>query len=369
MASTTPFVLKWGIVSTGGIAGCFVRDALVDPKTRDVKDVLHKIVGVGSRSVESAQRFIDSEIKDSSVKAYGSYDDLFADQDVDAVYIGTPHTFHYANSKAALLAGKHVLCEKPVSSNAAELRSLLSIAKEKNRFFMEALWTRFHPLTKELKKIAEDGSLGDPLCCMQIYRGISTSRVNIPKTHRILDPNLGGGALLDLGPYPLVWAIAALYEHPKNANARPAISGSMLKTPLTGVDSSTSFTLTFSGGLRAQAVLTCSITLPAPNPGVVIRYRNGSILIAPPIYCPTQFIVQYFDKPGSGKVVREETRHFEYVGKGWHFQADEVARCVREGKLESEIWSHEKSLLEMDIFDEVRHQGDYKFPPGVEQVV
>lgn len=76
---------------------------------------------------------------------------------------GTPHTYHYANSKAALLAGKHVLCEKPVTSNGAELRSLLTLAKERNLFFMEALWTRFHPLTFELKKVAEEGSLGDPV--------------------------------------------------------------------------------------------------------------------------------------------------------------------------------------------------------------
>lgn len=144
----------------------------------------------------------------------------------------------------------------------------------------------------------------------------------------------------------------------------------MLKTPITGVDSSTSFTLNFSGGLHAQAVLTCSITLPPLEPAsVTIRYRNGTVRIAPPIYCPKQFTVEYFDKPGSGKVVREEKREFEYEGGGWHFQADEVARCVRDEKLESGVWSHDKSLLEMDIFDEVRRQGDYKFPPGVEQVV
>ncbi|KAI5124206.1 hypothetical protein M0805_005056 [Coniferiporia weirii] len=369
MAAATPFVFKWGIVSTGKIAGCFVRDLLIDPKTRNVSDLVHKIVAVGSRKVESAQAFIDSEINDGSVKAYGSYDELFADQNVDAVYIGTPHTLHYANAKAALIAGKHVLCEKPVTLNAAELRSLLDIAKEKKRFFMEALWTRFQPLMIELKKVAEGGTLGDPVVLHADLSG-DFDIENIPQTHRILDPALGGGALLDLGPYPLVWAIAALYEHPKNEKASPSnISGTMLKTPLTGVDSNTSFSLTFSGKLQAQAVLTCNITLPATNPGVTIRYRNGTILIAPPIYSPREFTIQYFDKPGSGKVVREEKRFFEYTGNGWHFQADEVARCVRDGKQESALWGHGSSVLEMEIFDEVRRQGGYKFPPGVEQVV
>jgi len=282
---------------------------------------------------------------------------------------GTPHTLHYANAKASLLAKKHVLCEKPATINTAELHSLLAIAKEQGVFFMEALWTRFQPLVAELKKIAESGELGDPVVLHADLSG-DFDVENIPKTHRILDPMLGGGALLDLGPYPVVWAIIALFEHPKNKGAKPThVSGSMLKTPLTGVDASTSFTLTFSETLQAQAILSDSITLPAPNPGVTVRYRNGTILVAPPIFSPRSFTVQYFDKPGSGNVVKEEVKKFEYVGKGWHFQADEVARCVRDGKLESEVWTHAKSLLEMEIFDEVRKQGGYKFPPGVEQVV
>lgn len=174
-------------------------------------------------------------------------------------------------------------------------------------------------------------------------------------------------------------AITFLYEHPKNKGARPSnISGSMLKTPLTGVDSSTAFTLTFSDpkatstsdSLHAQAILSCSITLPPLTPsGVIIRYRNGTVYVRPPIYSPREFTIQYFDKPGSGNVVSEEKREFKYVGKGWHFQADEVARCVRDGKIESGIWTHEKSLFEMEVFDEARRQGGYAFPPGVEQVV
>jgi len=235
---------------------------------------------------------------------------------------------------------------------------------------MEAMWTRFQPLARALKEIAEEGQLGDPVVLHADLSG-DFDIDNIPKTHRILDPTLGGGGLLDLGPYPLVWAIIALYEHPSNKHHPPShISGSMLKTPLTGVDSSTSFTLTFAeAGLRAQAVLTCSINIPPPVPGVTIRYRNGTILVSPPIYCPEAFTVQYFDKPGSGTVAREEKKEFKYEGRGMHFQADEVARCVRDGKLQSAQWGHEKSLLEMDIFDEVRRQGGYKFPVGVEQVV
>jgi hypothetical protein len=155
-------------------------------------------------------------------------------------------------------------------------------------------------------------------------------------------------------------AILTLYEHPLNHRAKPsAISGSMLKTPLTGVDSNTSFTLTFSSSsepsseLAAQAILSCSINAANTDPGVTIRYSRGSISISAPIYSPRSFTVKYFGDDKTGFVGREETWKFDYAGVGWHFQADEVARCVRDGKLESDLWGHDKSILEMEIFDEV----------------
>ncbi|KAG6856266.1 hypothetical protein H0H87_006022 [Tephrocybe sp. NHM501043] len=345
--------LRWGIISTGHIAAAFVKDLLVDPKTREVHDVVHKVAAIGSRSVTKAQEFIDTIAGgDKSIKAYGTYGLVYADKDVDAIYIGTPHTFHYENALDAIKAKKHVLCEKPVTSNAAELRALIAAAKEHNVFFMEAVWTRFQPLVLEVKKLAEGGSLGAPVVLHADLSGDFDVN-NIPKTHRILDPALGGGAILDLGPYPLVWAIVALYENPLNKLASPTnISASMIKSPLTNVDQNTSFTVTFTGAeLAAQAILSCSINLITPAPGVSIRFERGTITIPTPIYCPKEYTVQYFGK--GGKVAKEERKVFEYVGGGWHFQADEVARCVRDGKKESALWGHNKSLLEMEIFDEV----------------
>jgi hypothetical protein len=150
-----------------------------------------------------------------------------------------------------------------------------------------------------------------------------------------------------------VQAIIALYEHPPNNQQKPTVSASMVKTPLTGVDRSSCFTLTFSA-LAAQAQLSCNINIPSNSMGVTLRFRHGNILIPEPIYCPKWYTVQYFGMPGSGKMQREETVHVQHVGGGWHFQADEVARCVRDGKLESSVWGHDKTLLEMEIFDEVR---------------
>jgi len=233
---------------------------------------------------------------------------------------------------------------------------------------MEAMWTRFQPIAHEIKKVIDSGELGDVRVLHADLSG-DFDIDNQPKTHRILDPKLGGGAILDLGPYPLVWAIIALYEHAANARQRPSqITGSILKTPLTGVDSSTSCTLTFDK-LQAQAILSCSITLPPPTPGVIIRFRNGNIIIQPPIYCPPSFIVQHFSKPGSGEIVKEEKREFKHIGRGHHYMADAAARAIREGKTECDLWSLEKSLFEMEVFDEVRRQGGYQLPPGVEQVV
>lgn len=130
----------------------------------------------------------------------------------------------------------------------------------------------------------------------------------------------------------------------------------------TAVDSNTAFTLAFcppdgsDTGLSTLAVLSCSITLSALNPGVIIRFEHGNIVIAAPIYCPKAFTVQHFGREAGsrGTVVKEETRRFEYVGGGWHWQADEVARCVREGRKQSLVWGHLKSLLEMQILDDVR---------------
>ncbi|KAI0954077.1 hypothetical protein AcW1_006655 [Taiwanofungus camphoratus] len=369
MASIQPFELRWGVISTGRIAMEFVKDCLVDPTTRGTTDVAHKVVAVGSRSVAKAQEFIDAYAPGKPIRAYGSYEEVYTNKEVDAIYIGTPHTHHYENARDGLLAGKHVLCEKATTSNAAELRHLISLAKERNLFFMEAMWTRFQPLTKEVKKIAEEGTLGDPVV-LHADLSFDFDIENQPRTHRMLDPRLGGGALLDLGPYPMIWTILALYEHPTNKKARPtSVSASMVKTPLTGVDSSTSWTVNFTETLRAQAILSCSMTIPMVSFGATIRYRNGNIIIGTPIFKPSQFTVQYFDKPGSGVVAREETRTFNYVGGGWHFEADEVARCVRDGKLESDLWGHDKSLILMETFDEVRRQGGYKLPEGVEKVL
>ncbi|KAF8582789.1 NAD(P)-binding protein [Ramaria rubella] len=369
MSQDRKVTLRWGIIGCGGISRHFVEDLLVDPTTRNTNDVEHRVVAAGSRTIVKAEEFIKLTKADQhNAQGYGTYEQVYANENIDIIYVGTPHTYHYENTRDALLAGKHVLCEKPFTSNAAELRDLIEIAKKRGLFLMEAMWTRFQPIAHEVKKVIDSGELGDIRVLHADLSG-DFDIENIPTTHRILDPNLGGGALLDLGPYPFVWSIIALYEHQANNKQRPSsIAASILKTPLTGVDSSTSFTLTYNR-LQAQAILSCSITLPPPKPPLTMRFRNGNIIIQEPIYRPMSFTVQYFSKPGSGEVVREETREFIHTGRGHHYMADAVARSIRDGKTEHELWNLETSLFEMEVFDEVRRQGEYKLPPGVEKVL
>ncbi|KAH8832257.1 hypothetical protein DL96DRAFT_1581480 [Flagelloscypha sp. PMI_526] len=367
---TEPYTLRWGIISTGKISTVVAKDLLLDPKTRDVTDVLHKVVAIGSRNIQTAQKFIDDVCGgDKTIKARGTYEEVYNDASVDAIYIGTPHTYHYVNALDAIKAKKHVLCEKPVTTNAAELKALVRAAKENGVFFMEAMWTRFQPLTLELKNfvLENEEDLGKIVLLHADLSG-DFDIANLPrKGHRMMDPELGGGSLLDLGPYPLIWALLFLYEHPANKSAPPSqIAGTMVLTPDTGVDITTSWSITFPA-IPAQAQLSTSMNLNRHEAGVVVRFEKAVINISPDIYCPKSYTVKYYEK-GKKEPAKEVTKRFEYVGGGWHWQLDEVARSVRDGKLESDLWGHDKSLVEMQIFDELRKQGGYVFPPGVEKV-
>ena len=144
----------------------------------------------------------------------------------------------------------------------------------------------------------------------------------------------------------------ALYEHPSNKNARPtSVTASIVKSTITDVDASTSWTVNFTEHLQAQAVLSCSMTVRTAPFGATIRYKNGTITVKTPIFRPPSFTVEYYDK--NGQALGQDFKSFKYEGGGWHYEADEVARCIRDGKLESDSWGHEKSIIMMETFDEV----------------
>ncbi|KAF8581454.1 NAD-binding protein [Ramaria rubella] len=375
--SSKPFVARWGIVATGRISSEFVADLVLDPTGRNVSDVAHAVTVVGSRNKQNAEELIKkiaphggwaqkSGLLNTVPEAVGSYAEVWNHKDVDIVYIGTPHTNHYEESLAALNAGKHVLCEKPVTLNAAEAQALIDLARSKKLLFVEGVWTRFFPLVYAFEDLVfEQKVIGD---VRHVLVDFGIARLDyLPDTARLLAPELAGGALLDLGPYPLVWALLALYQNPDNAHTPPAvINGSMLKTPRTGVDVFTSWTLDFPK-LGARANLTCNLSvLNAPEP-VRIQGTNGEIVIRGAPARPTALIIRR-KKEGSRDFEPDEIHEFPIQGVGLHWEADGVARSLRDGETESLRVPHEQSVLAMKIFDEVRRQGGYVYPEGLEKV-
>ena len=376
--------------ATGGIARTFVKDILVPPSTRGVNDIVHRVTGVASSSsVSSAQKFIDGLVapkQSDSCKPYGSYSELVADNNTDIIYIATPHSHHYQNAMLCLTAStpKPILCEKALTVNAEQARKLYALAKEKNVFFMEAVWTRFFPLSIEIRKLIQDGAIGEVL---RVSSDLSVGKGdNLEKEfdvgNRMVNKALAGGALLDLGIYSLTWVFQTLYHTlPKDKRQKPKIVGSsMVFEPRTGADESTVIMLEMpsspTGKRKAQAVATTSLRVDFDSakdekghetPAVRIQGEKGEIQVYGPIYRPMRMKV--ITKDESGKVsVRDETvSSFDGDQHGMAFEADECGRCLQDkGKLESETMGWEESIVIMETMDEARRIGGLTYPEEIE---
>lgn len=322
--------VKWGVLGTGGIAALFTRDLeLVDDAV---------VLAVGSRQEVTARRFAD---RFGIARAYGSYETLVADPDVDVVYVATPQTFHRANVELALAAGKPVLCEKPFTISAAEAREVVALARERNLFLMEAMWTRFLPHLRQIGELLEAGELGEVV-------GLTADHgQHIPAGdgHRLHRPDLGGGALLDLGVYPVSLA-SLVFGRP----ARITGVGTLLPN---GLDAQTSIVLSYDSG--AHATLTTSLAAQGSNRATIIG-TQARIEIDPVWYSSTSFSLIRL-RPGTD-------RRFEYpkVGNGLRHQAIEVGRLLREGATESPDMPLDETVAVMETLDEVRHQIGLTFP-------
>ncbi|GAA5968642.1 hypothetical protein JCM11641_007709 [Rhodosporidiobolus odoratus] len=383
-----PHTTRWGILATGWISTKFALDLLVDPSTREVSDVKHRIVAVGSRSKDSAAGFVDkvwqeagrTEGKDQ-VSLYGSYEELVNDANIDCIYVGTPHSHHYANVHLALSAGKNVLCEKALTVNVAQAEVLVKLAREKNLFLMEAVWTRFQPYAYKLQEVIRSGAIGS-------IRGFAadlcidfTRTVTKDPSHRIYNPVLAGGALLDLGPY--MWVHAALLLLPESKASLdplpvPKITAGMVKTE-SGVDQSTVAVIEFpqpgKDGQVVQATLTCAQDRESSrNRVVLVQGTKGYLEVQAGTYRPAGFTYHAWDSEEDyGTETKEATKTETYSfaqrpGNIWGFawEADEVARCLRDGKKESDRMPLRETILQMQVFDEIRRQGDFRYPEELE---
>ncbi|KAK7207667.1 hypothetical protein BZA70DRAFT_287017 [Myxozyma melibiosi] len=361
-----PFTLRWGIVATGGIAECFVRDLVTDPSLRGVTDVAHQVVAVASRSVDKAQTFIDETIPAdmrAHVTPYSSYADLYKDPAVDCVYIATPASGHYACALEALRAGNNVLCEKPFTVNAQQARHLAQVAKEKNVFLMEAVWTRFFPLVKTFQRMLhEEKMIG------RVHRVFVDFSVYIDpeKNKRLYQASTAGGALLDLGVYMNLWTLLTCYHHPENKRSPPdVIKAAMLRSPLTTdlVDESTSV-ITVWQKPNIMCIGTTSMMTDTPKECLIrVQGSKGEMII--PIHAsrPEKIIVNL-----EGNGMNTRTYNYDIPGQGLFWEADAVARDIRDGKKEDDLYPLEECIFAMELMDEIRLQTGLKFPDDVEKV-
>jgi predicted dehydrogenase len=296
--------LRWGIIGTGGIAHTFARDLrLVDGA---------QIVAVGSRSQASADAFGDEF---AVPRRYASYEELVSDSHVDVIYVATPHPFHHANARLALEHDKPALVEKAFTMNAAEARDLVALARQKKLFLMEAMWTRFLPHTRAIRELIAQGALGE-LVSVSADHGQWFEK---DPSFRLFDATLGGGALLDLGVYPVSFASMIL--------GTPNRISALVDPAFSGVDGQTSMLFGYESG--AQAILTCTSLAHSATRASIVG-TEARIDVDGDFYAPTSFSL----------VKRNgETRRFDYVdeGRGLHHEAEEVASCLAAGELES-LW-------------------------------
>ncbi|MES4887497.1 Gfo/Idh/MocA family oxidoreductase [Streptomyces sp. NPDC096012] len=324
--------VRWGILATGGIAAAFAADLV------DLPDA--EIVAVASRRPESARAFAE---RFGAERAYGDWESLAADAEVDVVYVATPHSAHRAAAGLCLTAGRNVLCEKAFTLNAREAAELVALAEEHDRFLMEAMWMYCNPLIRRLKALVEDGAIGE-VRTVQADFGLAGP---FPPAHRLRDPALGGGALLDLGVYPVSFAQLLLGE-PDGVAAHAVLSAE-------GVDLQTGALLSWASG--ALASVHCSIVGGTAVTASVTGSR-GRIDIPAGFFHPDRFVLhrdgrdpeEFAARPADGP--RTTLRH----------EAVEVMRALRAGERQSPLVPLEGTLAVMRTLDAIRDRVGVRYP-------
>jgi len=329
VTTSPPVPIRWGILGTGFIA---------HTQTADLIGCGFTVAAVGSRSQGPADAFA---AEFGIPVAHGSYEALVADPGVDAIYISTPHPFHAENALLALRAGKHVLIEKPFTLNAGQAAEVVDAAEAAGLVVMEAMWTRFLPHMLRIREIIASGTLGD------VRTLIADHNQDLPKDplHRLNNPALGGGALLDLGIYPVSFAFDIF--------GAPTVVKALAAKTVTGVDRQTAILLGFDNG--RQAVLHSALDTKGPNTASILG-TEGRIEVDAVWYSPTTFTV--FDSEG------EVIERFDTVvaHRGMQFQAWEFERRIREDDRSPAILPAAESARIMETLDAVREQIGLSYP-------
>ncbi len=320
--------IRWGICGTGRIADEFATALRLVPDA--------ELVAVASHGEARASEFGD---RHGVERRHVGYDALAADDGVDVVYVATTQDRHVDDTVMFLTAGRHVLCEKPFALTLADAEAMIEAAGAADRFLMEALWSRFLPSYARLRQLLDDGAIGEPLLLEANFS------FRLPDAqlagHRLLDPARGGGALFDLGVYPVQLA-HFVFGEPDTLHATARINAD-------GIDEQTALLLGYDSG--AAALLHTAIRTPGSN-GARIAGTQGVIEIAPFMHAANQLTIT---RGGDAETI-------DFPKASLHFQVPEVHRCIRDGRLESATMPHAETLAIMATLDAARRQIGLEFP-------
>lgn len=321
---------RWGICGTGMISHHFATGLKALPDA--------ELVAVGSRSQHTADTF-GHEF--GATRCHASYEALAADPDVDAVYIGTPHPFHRPNTLLFLRAGKAVICEKPFAVNRGEAEEMVAVARAEKRFLMEAMWTRYLPVIVQTCRWLAEGAIGEP----RMVQSDFGFRADWDPKSRLLDPAYGGGGLLDVGVYCVSMAFMVF-------GCAPSRIVGLAHLGETRVDEQSAVVLGYDGG--GLAIVASAVRTESPQDAIIMG-TDGMIRLHPPFWCGTKATLTMHGK---------EPKEFEFplIGNGYNYEAAELARCVREGRLESETMPLNESLAIMGTMDAIRAQWGLQYP-------
>ena len=314
--------IKWGIVGLGNIADQFAADLLL------VENAV--LTAVASRDISKAEQFAE---KFGALRMYNSYDLIFQDKEVDIIYIATPHNSHAALSIKALENGKHVLCEKPMSLSYNDAERMIEASKKNNRFFMEAFWTRFIPSIQDIVQKVNSGILGE----VNYIKADFAFHGSETENKRLFDKELGGGALFDIGVYPLFLSYILL-GNPKEIIAK-AIKHK------NDIDLQTSMLLQYEA---AQSVLHASIVSES-DMKASISGSKGRIELNSPWFAADGYSLFINDE-------KEAAFTLPTLGKGYAHEIIECQNCILNNQIESEFWSHQNSLDLSKIVEEIKNQ-------------
>ncbi len=321
--------IRWGFLGAGSIATRFGTGF------QEIQG--GEILAIGSRTDSRRQALADLF---SIPRQYETYEELVADPDIDVIYVATPHNLHYENSILALEAGKAVLCEKPFTINLREAAEVVAVARQRDLFLMEAMWTRYIPLIREVKRMVVEGEIGELTLLVADFGGRATG----PYRGRISDPALGGGALLDVGVYPVSLASYLFETAPTHIETLAHLQE--------GIDVRGGMLFGYPAG--QMAICYSSVGDNTPQEAILMGTK-GQIRIPSPFWLNNTCVVS---------VDGQETRTVEtdLIGNGFAHEAMEVNRCLQAGLKESPDMMLNETLDIMGTLDNIRSQWGLRYP-------